>query len=95
VPPFSGAESVDPGQISFQTVRPADYPAPYDTMMANNIQFSALDRKASRLSNIMVRARSGRQAKDVGEVGRVLLLLLWETGVTQSSLLSAAPAQGG
>ncbi len=61
------ADSVDQSQITFQAVRPADYPAPYDTMLANNIQFSALDRKAGRLSSIMVRLeRGGRGGRASG-----------------------------
>jgi hypothetical protein len=49
------AESLDRNHLTFQTIRPADYPTPYEAMLKHNIQFSALDRKAGRLSTLMVR----------------------------------------
>ena len=49
------AEGVDRGSITFQTVRPADYPTPYDTMLSNGVQFSALDKRGGRLQGLLVR----------------------------------------
>lgn len=49
-------ESLDRNHLSFQTIRPADYPTPYDAMLKHNIQFSALDKKAGRLSTLMTYA---------------------------------------
>ena len=48
------AESLDRNHLNFQTIRPADYPTPYAAMLKNNIQFSAMDRKAGRMSTLMV-----------------------------------------
>ncbi|KAL4443397.1 hypothetical protein ABPG75_011134 [Micractinium tetrahymenae] len=49
-------ESLDRNHLNFTTIRPADYPTPYDAMLKHNIQFSALDRKAGRLSTLMTYA---------------------------------------
>ena len=51
------AESLDRNHLNFQTIRPADYPTPYAAMLKNNIQFSAMDRKAGRMSTLMVSPR--------------------------------------
>jgi hypothetical protein len=48
------AESLDRNHLNFQTIRPADYPTPYAAMLKNNIQFSAMDRKAGRMSTLLV-----------------------------------------
>lgn len=51
-------ESLDRNHLTFTTIRPADYPTPYEAMLKHNIQFSALDRKAGRLSTLMTYAAS-------------------------------------
>lgn len=48
------AESLDRQHITFQTVRPGDYPTPYELMLKQGVQFSAVDRKGSRLTMLMV-----------------------------------------
>lgn len=53
-PPLA-AESLDRQHITFQTVRPGDYPTPYELMLKQGVQFSAVDRKAGRLTTLMVR----------------------------------------
>ncbi|KAL4429196.1 hypothetical protein ABPG77_010175 [Micractinium sp. CCAP 211/92] len=49
-------ESLDRNHMTFTTIRPADYPTPYEAMLKHNIQFSALDKKAGRLSTLMTYA---------------------------------------
>ncbi|PSC75856.1 ATP-dependent zinc metalloprotease FTSH 9, chloroplastic [Micractinium conductrix] len=51
-------ESLDRNHITFTTIRPADYPTPYEQMLKHNIQFSALDKKAGRLSTLLTYAVS-------------------------------------
>lgn len=55
MPPPNAAESLDRQHITFQTVRPGDYPTPYELMLKQGVQFSAVDRKAGRLTTLMVR----------------------------------------
>lgn len=45
----------DKMRISFQTVRPLDFPTPYETLVKNNVQFTAVDKRNNRFLNIMVR----------------------------------------
>lgn len=47
-----GAENL---RISYSTIRPADMPTPYETMMHNKIQFQAVDKRNNRLVSILVR----------------------------------------
>lgn len=55
------AKELPPGadrmRLSFQTVRPLDFPTPYDTLVKNNVQFTAVDKRNNRFLNIMVRVR--------------------------------------
>lgn len=41
-------------KISFQTVRPADFPTPYDTLLANGVSFNAIDKRSNKLFNFLV-----------------------------------------
>lgn len=43
--------------IKFQTLKPMDYPTPYEAMLANGVQFSALDKRHGAFFSIMVRGR--------------------------------------
>lgn len=53
------ARELPPGadkmRLSFQTVRPLDFPTPYDTLVKNHVQFTAVDKRNNRFLNIMVR----------------------------------------
>lgn len=53
------ARELPPGadkmRLSFQTVRPLDFPTPYETLVKNNVQFTAVDKRNNRFLNIMVR----------------------------------------
>ncbi len=40
--------------IKFQTLKPMDYPTPYEAMLANGVQFSALDKRHGAFFSIMV-----------------------------------------
>eukprot|EP00951_Prasinocladus_malaysianus_P029344 scaffold270346_cov34-Prasinocladus_malaysianus.AAC.1 len=40
-------------RISYSTIRPADYSIPYDQMLNNKIQFSAVDKRNNRLVSIL------------------------------------------
>eukprot|EP00887_Chlorella_sp_A99_P001200 scaffold14.g1200.t1 len=62
-------EHLDRGHLSFQTIKPADYPTPYDLMLSNNVQFSAVDKHPLRLSSLLVR-RNGSCASGAGGRGR-------------------------
>ena len=46
----------DHRKISFETVRPSDYPTPYDALIANNVQISAVERKNGIFSNLLTYA---------------------------------------
>lgn len=39
-------KELDPARLTFQTIRPADLQTPYDTLLANGVDFSAVDRRA-------------------------------------------------
>ena len=41
--------------VAFQTTRPADYPMPYDMLVAQNVQFGAVDSRNNTLLTVMVR----------------------------------------
>lgn len=47
---------IDQNKVTFETVRPTDYPTPYDTMITNNVQISALEKKGSLFSTLLVRS---------------------------------------
>jgi cell division protease FtsH len=51
-------ESLDRQHLTFQTVRPGDYPTPYELMLKQGVQFSAVDKKAGRLTTLMTYAAS-------------------------------------
>jgi hypothetical protein len=51
------AESLDRQKLAFHTTRPSDYPTPYDLLLRNNVQFSAVEKRGSRLTTLMVRLR--------------------------------------
>lgn len=40
---------LEPERITFQTVRPPDLPTPYDTLMVNGVEFSAVDKRSGGL----------------------------------------------
>ncbi len=42
--------------IVFRTVRPADYSTPYDTMLKNGVQFTAVEKQQSILFTFAVSA---------------------------------------
>lgn len=44
----------DKMRLSFHTVRPLDFPTPYDTLVKNNVQFTAVDKRNNRFFNVLV-----------------------------------------
>lgn len=47
-------QTEEPVSVAFQTTRPADYAMPYDMLMAQNIQFGAVDSRNNTFLTIMV-----------------------------------------
>ena len=45
---------IDQNKITFETVRPTDYPTPYDTMITNNVQISALEKRGGLFGTLLV-----------------------------------------
>lgn len=45
----------DQRKISFETMRPTDWPTPYETMLANGVQISAVEKKGGMFGNVLVR----------------------------------------
>jgi hypothetical protein len=48
-----------PAKVMFSTVRPIDYSMPYATLEANNVSFSAVDKRGNRLLTVVVRRAGG------------------------------------
>ena len=44
----------EPVSVAFQTTRPADYAMPYDMLMAQNVQFGAVDSRNNTFLTVMV-----------------------------------------
>lgn len=44
----------DQRKISFETVRPTDWPTPYETMLANGVQISAVEKKGGLFGTVLV-----------------------------------------
>ncbi len=44
-----------PANIVFRTIRPADYSTPYDTMLRNRVQFTAVEKSQNIFFTIGVR----------------------------------------
>ncbi len=53
----------DQRKITFETTRPTDWPTPYETMLANGVQISAVEKKGGILSTMLVRNKQQRQQK--------------------------------
>jgi hypothetical protein len=47
-------------QVTFSTVRPADYNVPYTLLESNGVQFSAVDKRSNRFLTILVRPQQLR-----------------------------------
>ncbi|KAI3426962.1 hypothetical protein D9Q98_006906 [Chlorella vulgaris] len=52
-------KSLDRQKLAFHTTRPSDYPTPYDLLLRNNVQFSAVEKRGSRLTTLMTYAFTG------------------------------------
>lgn len=48
-------KGLDSAKFSFETVRPVDFPMPYETLMSNNVPFSAMEKKGGFFGGILVR----------------------------------------
>ena len=46
----------DQRKISFETMRPTDWPTPYETMLANGVQISAVEKKGGLFGTVLVSA---------------------------------------
>lgn len=46
-------DSLEKGRIGFQTVRPGDYQTPYELMLTNNVQFSAVEKGPGAFSTFL------------------------------------------
>lgn len=46
-------KELDSNSLSFETTRPTDLSTPYDVLLANGVQFSALDRKGSGIGSLL------------------------------------------
>ena len=47
-------QTEEPVRVAFQTTRPADYAMPYDMLMAQDVQFSAVDSRNNSFLTVMV-----------------------------------------
>ena len=65
----------DNTQVSFATVRPADYNVPYDLLESNSVQFSAVDKRNNKFLTIMVSSQRYKQLLCGACTGRLVFLL--------------------
>lgn len=56
--PAGPSDVVRNANIVFRTVRPADYSTPYDTMLKNGVQFTALEKQQSIFYTVAVSWRT-------------------------------------
>jgi len=52
----AGGKTSKPKRISYMTTRPSDMPTPYETMVRNNVQFGAPDKRGNRFFTVVLYA---------------------------------------